>query len=50
MKREELTYDDFKLKNPLVPVICIQIFQRFNPQSAGTDSSRQNLTSKDVRF
>ena len=32
------------------PSWFIKIFQCFNPYSAGTDFSRQNLTSVDVRF
>ena len=38
-------------KKNLCPLgLYIQIFQRFNPYSAGIDFSRQNLTSVDVRF
>ena len=31
-------------------MVYTQLFQRFNPYSAGIDFSRQNLTSVDVRF
>ena len=52
MKRKKLNqdiHDDFRLKKisvRVVVLVCLKLFQSFNPHSAGIDFRRQILTTK----